>query len=79
VLCSNVLWVYSNLLGEPNNEIYNMIVGNTVIIDFIAASINWDTGSIPPEMLELLPWVCNNIARFEEKVSVKDVCINILF
>lgn len=53
----NVLWIFSNVMAEPDQSYRNLIIEKTKLIDFLDNISN----SIPQTFLYTLPWVLMNL------------------
>jgi hypothetical protein len=76
MLCNHTLWVFSNLLGDENDKFFELITTKTSLVDYLAEVINWDLKIVNPDLIKIIPWVTNNIARYGNLLS--DNIVNIL-
>jgi hypothetical protein len=58
----NILWFFSNLLGEVNHHLTTEILKKTDILDYMATVCS-TYASLSPILLKILPWLCCNIMR----------------
>jgi hypothetical protein len=78
MLCNHTLWVFSNLLGDENDKFYELITTKTSLIDYLAGVVNWDLKTVNPDLIKIIPWVTNNIARYGNLLSTNVVYILLL-
>lgn len=60
VVLSNVVWFFTNLVGERMDEITLMILKRTDLVDFMLM-VTSKYQALTPSLMKLLPWLCSNL------------------
>jgi len=65
MIVRNILWIFGNLLGDQNQEIYKAVMNGTDLKDFLTAVAGWPTG-MPSSIMIILPWLINSMTLMKQ-------------
>ena len=70
-MTSNTIWIFSNLIGEENPQIKQLILEQTDLVSFLS-SLDTQTDNFP-SLLVQLPWLCQNLVKSKPEPNVEQM------
>lgn len=64
LLVRNILWIFGNLLGDTNPQVYEAVMNGTDLKDFLIGVTGWPPG-MPSLIMVILPWLINSITMMK--------------